>query len=176
MDMEPSVCAPHDSGQVRCGATEASAGASSTGGRRSRRRAEQSPRSTPKIKAGTWEPVPPESSWRHIASQGVLKRLGSYGNLANLDYFRRSWVSRIITILKSSEAWLLLAILAPSLDGGSLAPTEYGRRPLPFAPWSPFRCENPRWARLVAPKRRSWSTRECSSRGVGARSQPIQTA
>jgi len=41
-----------------------------------------------------------------------------------------------------------LAILAPSLDGGSLAPTEYARRPLPFAPWSPFGCEKPRWARL----------------------------
>ena len=28
----------------------------------------------------------------------------------------------------------LSAILAPSMDGGSLAPTESGRRPPPFAP------------------------------------------
>jgi len=58
-------------------------------------------------------------------------------------------------------------ILAPSLDGRSLAPTEHGRRPPPFAPWSPFGCEKPRWARLAAPKRRSWSTRERPSPEVG---------
>src|SRR5262249_37730555 len=70
MDTELSVCR-HTIGHVRCGATEVSVGRQQPAA--GTHRGPSKPTITRKIKGPErWEPVPPsESSWRHIASQGV---------------------------------------------------------------------------------------------------------
>jgi len=104
---------------------------------------------------GTWGPLvshmgtrgPQVHPLRSMIAESDTKPCAFRSKRMVLYHFRRSW-HRSCT------------------EGASRRPNTAGALP-PFAPWSPFGCEKPRWARLFAPKRRSWSTRERPSRGAG---------
>jgi len=57
---------------------------------------------TRKVKAGTWEPVPPRVFLASQCEPRVPERFGSCRNLANLDYFWRSCAGGVIAISRYS--------------------------------------------------------------------------